>query len=127
MSAIIEKMKGLPKLYPLKAATTEEISSAEKELKTAFSEEYKEYLATFGAILADGVELSGIAKSEHRNVVSLTKQERELNPSVPHSMYVIENTGVDGMIIWQDSDGMIYKTQPNAPPERIAGSLAEYL
>ena len=29
-------------------------------------------------------------------------------------MYVIENAAIDGIIIWQDSDGFIYKTQYNS-------------
>ena len=77
--------------------------------------------------MAEGIELSGIAKSEHRNVVSLTKKERELNSKVPYNMYVIENTGVDGIIIWQDTNGTVYQTQPNIAPRPIAASLADYI
>ena len=127
MSVIIETIKALPDLLPLKAATSKEITDAELQIRTSFSEEYKEYLAAFGAIIADGIELSGIAKSEHRNVVMLTKQERELNTNVPNSMYVVENTGVDGIIIWQDTNGTIYKTTPNSQPKQIAESLSDYL
>ena len=127
MSTIIETIKALPDLLPLKAATSKEIIDAELQIRTSFSDEYKEYLSAFGAIIADGIELSGIAKAEHRNVVLLTKQERELNSNVPHSMYVIENTGVDGIIIWQDTNGAIYKTTPNSQPKQIAESLSDYL
>ena len=127
MSIIIETIQALPDLLPLKAATNKEITDAELQIRTSFSDEYKEYLSVFGAIIADGIELSGIAKSEHRNVVRLTKQERELNSKVPNSMYVVENTGVDGIIIWQDTNGMIYKTHPNTQPEQIAESLSDYL
>lgn len=92
-----------------------------------FSDEYREYLQAFGAIMADGIELSGIAKSEHRSVVSLTKKEWELNPKVPHTMYVIENTCVDGIVIWQDTTGVVYQTNPNSAPEKIADSLQDFI
>ena len=77
--------------------------------------------------MADGIELTGIAKSEHRNVVSLTKKERELNPKVPNTMYVIENTCVDGIMIWQDTKGVVYQTTPTSAPKKIASSLREYI
>ena len=124
---IVEVIKALPELIALKPATFEQINDAENELKLHFAEEYKDYLKEFGSIIALGFELSGIAKSAHRNVVSLTKQERELNPKVPCTMYVIENTCIDGIIIWQDTDGLIYKTRPNGKPVIIANSLAEYV
>lgn len=42
-------------------------------------------------------------------------------------MYVIENTCVDGVIIWQDTEGIVYKTQPDTEPKKIADSMAEYI
>jgi len=127
MSKIIEAMKSLPQFLPLKAATSAEITDAELQLRLRFADDYREYLSEFGAIMADGIELSGIAKSEHRNVIALTKRERELNSDVPNSMYVIENTGIDGIIIWQDSGGKVYSSAPNKAPKQIATSLLEYI
>ena len=127
MANIVDIINNLPELLPMKAATVTEITDAELQLRISFSDEYKEYLLAFGAIIADGIELSGIAKSEHRNVVALTKQEWELNSKVPHNMYVVENTCVDGIIIWQDSDGLVYQTNPNSDPTKIANSLKDYI
>jgi len=127
MLNIVDAINSLPELLPLKAATTTQITDAELQLRVSFSNEYKEYLSAFGAIMADGIELSGIAKSEHRNVVSLTEQAWELNPQVPHTMYVIENTCVDGIIIWQDTTGSVYQTKPNSAPQKIADSLKDYI
>lgn len=127
MTKIIQVINSLSDLLPLKPATTIQIADAELQLRVSFADEYKEYLASFGAIMADGIELSGIAKSEHRNVVSLTKKEWELNSKIPHTMYVVENTCVDGIIIWQDTDGSIYQSTPGAEAEQIAASLADYI
>lgn len=49
--------------------------------------------------MAAGIELTGITKSKYRDVVSVTKQEWELNNNVPHTMYVIEITYIDSIII----------------------------
>ena len=127
MSNIIKVVNSLSNLLPLKPASDTQITDAELQLRVSFAEEYKDYLSEFGAIMADGIELSGIAKAEHRNVVALTKKERVLNPKVPNTMYVIENTCVDGIIIWQDTKGAIYQTQPNMEPKKIADSMAEYV
>lgn len=127
MSKIVEIIRSLPELLPLKPASDKQITEAELEMRVIFAEEYKEYLSEFGAVMADGIELSGIAKSKHRNVTILTKQEWELNKKVPHNMYVIENTGIDGIIIWQDSKGIVYKTHPGTEPVKIAESMSEYI
>ncbi len=127
MKKIVDVINSLSDLLSLKAATPMQITDAELQLRVSFSDEYKEYLSTFGAIMADGIELSGIAKSEHRSVVSLTMKEWDLNPKVPHTMYVVENTCVDGIIIWQDTTGRVFQTQPGVEPKQIAGSLAEYI
>lgn len=127
MTKIIQAIKSLEDLLPLKPATEIQINDAEKQLGLKFSSEYRECLQEFGAIVADGIELSGIAKSEHRNVVSLTKREWELNPKIPHTMYVIENAGMDGIMVWQDTSGLIYQSRPFMEPKKIAESLAEYI
>jgi hypothetical protein len=127
MTTIVDTIQAIPNLLPLKAASTTEITDAELQLRISFSNEYKEYLSTFGAIMAEGIELTGIAKSEHRYVVSVTKQEWELNTNVPHTMYVVESAGIDGVIIWQDTNGVIYQTSPSTTPKQIAQSLNDYL
>lgn len=127
MNNIVEIINNLPDLLPLNPAENRQIQDAEIQLRVSFSEEYKTYLAQFGAIMADGIELTGIAKSEHRDVVALTKKERALNPKVPNNMYVIENTCVDGIIVWQDSKGNVYQTYPESEPKMIASSMAEYI
>lgn len=127
MASIVYTIQNLPNLLPLKAASNTEITDAELQLRIRFSDEYKAYLSTFGAIIADGIELTGVAKSEHRNVVPVTKQEWDLNNNVPHTMYVVESTGIDGVIIWQDTSGLIYQTSPSTQPKQIAKSLNDYI
>lgn len=127
MADIIKTIQSLPNLLSLNPATNTDIDDAEIRLRLRFSDEYRQYLFTFGAIMADGIELTGITKSQYRNVVSVTKQEWELNANVPHTMYVIESTGIDGIIIWQSTSGEIYQTSPNSQPKLISASLSDYI
>ena len=127
MSKIINSIEKLTNLLHLKCASYEQISEAQKELGLQFADEYKEYMFEFGAILADGIELTGIAKTEYRNVVEVTKKSRELNPQVAHDLYVIEDTHIDGVLIWQDETGKIYSSKPNEEVKVIANNLVEYI
>lgn len=127
MKKIVELISSLPDLLALQPAAETDITDAELQLRVGFADEYKEYLKAFGAVMADGIELTGIAKAEHRNVVYLTKRERMWNPKVPHTMYVIEDTHVDGTVIWQDTAGIVYQTKSGSVPVKIASSLYEYI
>jgi hypothetical protein len=127
MANIIQTIQGLAQLLPLKPASDAEVAAAEKQLGLHFAEEYKEYLRAFGAILADGIELTGIAKSKSRDVIAVTIQERELNPDIPQEYYVVEDVGIDGIIIWQNESGGVFESLPQILPHKIADSLAEYL
>lgn len=127
MNSIVEVVKELPKMACVGRTSEEVIAFAAKELQLCFSEEYRLYLAEFGAVSARHLELTGIISVDYCNVVSATKAAWKLNPQVPHTMYVIENTYIDGVVIWQDSTGAIYQTKPNHEPKTVAASMAEYV
>lgn len=127
MSKIVEIVNSLPELLATGAAESSSIDNAEKELGLKFAAEYREYLGAFGSVLAEDIELTGIAKSKNRNVIEVTKREWELNPQVEHNLYVVENLAVDGVIIWQDETGYIYQSAPNKKADRIADSLVDYI
>lgn len=127
MSKVIEIIKNLNNLISLKPATMDEVEDVEIDLALPLAEDYKEYLLTFGAIIVDDVELTGVAKSKNRNVVQVTKREWAVNDQIGHKLYVIENVGIDGIIIWQDGSGTVYESRPNHSATKIAESLADYL
>lgn len=127
MSKIIDVINGLENLLPLKPASIEAIENIEIELALPLAEEYKEYLLKYGAIMADDVELTGVAKSQNRDVVQVTQREWAANRKIKHNLYVVENVGIEGIIIWQDGSGKIYESSPNNSAKQIANSLAEYL
>lgn len=41
--------------------------------------------------------------------------------------YVVEQANIDGIVIWQASDGKVYQTNPKLKPLQIAESLSEYI
>jgi hypothetical protein len=40
--------------------------------------------------------------------VSITLADRELHPDIPANRYVVEQTHVDEIVIWQDETGCIF-------------------
>lgn len=124
---IVKLIQNKPDLITYSPASLDLIRQAEKDLNVLFAKDYVEYVSSFGIAVFDGHELTGICDKKRLDVVRNTKEERELNPFVPDDWYVVENAGIDGIIIWQDKMGRIYQTMPNGQKEYIADSLVEYL
>lgn len=102
------------------------IEAAEDALGVSFSQEYRAYLERYGIAAVNGHELTGICKSDRTNVVSVTQSAKRIHETA-NDWYVVEQTNIDGIIIWQASNGTVYQTAPNAKPKKLCESLAEYI
>lgn len=127
METIVELLQKHPDLICGTGASDSAIEVAEKELGLKFAPDYKLYLRKFGLVAFDGRELTGLGAANHVNVVTVTKNLRENSCEIPTDFYVIEETGIDGLTIFQNSEGHIYQSFFNGKPERIYNSLYEYL
>lgn len=127
MSRIIDKLKAKEFFCCLTGVTEETVKEAEQALEVSFSKEYRDYLFAFGLASFQGHELTGITKSKRLNVVDVTKKARQYTANVPADWYVIEETNIDGIVIWQSPECAIYQTQPGHTPTMICKSLSEYI
>ena len=127
MATIIDALKSKIDLLTGEGVSELIISNAEKALNLSFSNEYKEYLKTYGIAVFDGHELTGITKSPRVNVVDVTNAERKRKPDIPSDLYVIEETDVEEIVIWQSGDGKIFYSGPNQDLTQLCNSLAEYV
>ena len=105
----------------------ENIVKAEKELNVTFSKEYVEYVAEFGIAIFEGHEFTGLCDGKRLDVVRITKEQRNIHKFVSRNLYVVECTDIDDIVIWQDSDGIVYASIPNSNPQKIADSIMEYV
>lgn len=121
---VIEKLQNLRWLVPL---SEKDINDAEKVLCLRFADEYRIYTKKFGAISANGIELTGVVSTPRLNVVDVTTSEKNLNQNIPDDMYVIENTGIEGILMLQNARGEIFSIFPASKPVKKFNSLAEYL
>jgi len=126
MHNTIKRIEEKFKLYKTKGASDELIAEAERQLNLHFADDYKEYLSLFGAISFGSTELTGLNIDSYANVVSVTLKEAQRNKSFPKGSIVLENTGIEGLLILQQSDGEVYEWQ-NGKKGASFGGLKEYL
>lgn len=126
MSKLIETMKNQPNFYAEEETTSAQIAQAEKSLGLHFASDFKEYLRAFGAASFNGHELTGFSADKNLDIVNVTRKNQQ-KCNVRKSLYVIEEAHIDGIVLWQDADGTVYKTDRNAKATKIANSLLEYI
>lgn len=126
MSSIIEKIKKIEKLYHAKGCTFKQIKDAQSELGITFPEDYMNIVKEYGAISFYGTEWTGLNVDDYLNVVFVTKKEREMNSSFPSDCFVLENQGIDGLIVICNEAGEVFSLQ-YSKIEKIHDSIASYL
>ena len=126
MMDIVKMLQEQSDLYTLRGASDEAIKAAESELGLQFASDYRQYVAAFGAVSFKGHELTGVCNSKRLSVVAVTKDER-INTDVPSDWYVLEQANIDGIVLWQTSNGAVYQTAPDVEFRKICSSLTEYI
>ena len=104
-----------------------EIKKSEAELGLRFSKEYSEYLESYGQISIEGHEFTGLKCAKYLNVVQATKEEWGLDAEISREWYVVEQAGIDGIVIWQDSKGNLHQSSPSTKAFKLADSFADYI
>ena len=127
MTDIIKVINSKDGVIHGKETNENEIKQAELELGLRFADDYRNYIKQFGCMVIGSREVTGISSQENYNVVSTTKAQRNYNKNIPENSYVIEQLNIDGIIIWQSSNGEVFQTSPNTAPMKIADSLVEYI
>lgn len=127
MTDIIKVINSKDSVIHGKETNENEIKQAELELGLRFADDYRNYIKQFGCMVIGSREITGISSQENYNVVSTTKAQRNYNKNIPENSYVIEQLNIDGIIIWQSSNGEVFQTSPNTAPMKIADSLVEYI
>lgn len=126
MSSIIEKIQKIENLYHAKGCTFKQIKEAQEELGITFPEDYMDIVKKYGAISFYRTEWTGLNVDDYLNVVSVTKREREINRFFPSDCFVLENQGIDGLIIICNEDGEVFSFQ-HSKIEKIYDSISGYL
>ncbi|WP_454953536.1 SMI1/KNR4 family protein [Fusobacterium hwasookii] len=126
MTLIIEKINKIEKLYHTEGCSFKQIKEAQQELGITFPDEYIDIIKKYGTISFYGTEWTGLNVEGYLNVVSTTKQEREMNSAFPLDCFVLENQGIDGLIIICNEKGEVFSIQ-YSKIEKIYSSISDYL
>ena len=127
MSEWIEKIKRNNLFHFAQPADICKIKDAENLLCVKFADDYTKFLQNIGACICFGHEINGLTEKSNLNIIKSTEEQRKLNLSVPSTWYAIEDTHIDGIIIWQDQSGSIYQISPGNLPIKIATGIVQYL
>ncbi len=126
MKTIIADIAKHFKVYQGKGVSDEVISAAEQQLGVLFSEQYKSYLKECGVLSFGTHEITGLGVKGYLNVIEATTTERNLGGSFPNDCILIENVGVDGILVVMDSAGCVYEYH-NATKAIVAESFFLYI
>lgn len=107
--------------------TIDEIINAESELMIKFSDEFKEYTKRYSSIVFNGHEIQGVTSVMHFDVVKNTLRNKTIMKQIPNDFYLIEDTGYEGICIWQNQKGYIFMSFIDESYQKISDSLLEYL
>ena len=127
MSSIVDMMKNKNYFVCEQGASPEAIECAERALGLKFADDFRTYIQECGTASYEGHELTGISKDKNLDVVAVTNYNRPKNPNVNMPLYVIEETHMDGIVIWQAPDGTVYRTGIGTKPVKISENLADYI
>lgn len=123
---LTEYLKSLKNFKYTGAVRKSDILRAQRALRLKFSEEYIEYLLSYGCASAKGLELTGLGVNR-MSVVTITQIEKLRTKSFPSNMYVVINDGEMGYKVLQKTDGTVYELFDNGRIDRVADSLVSYL
>lgn len=126
MKTIIDNIAKHFKVYQGKGVPDEVISAAEQQLGVNFPEQYKAYLKEYGVLSFGTHEIAGLGINGYLNVVEATTTERNLGGFFPNDCILIENVGVDGILVVMDSAGYVYECH-NGIKAMVAESFFSYI
>ncbi|MEE8674482.1 SMI1/KNR4 family protein [Tractidigestivibacter scatoligenes] len=126
MAGIKEQLEKLGGFIGSGGVSCQAINAAEDALGIRFALDYREYLSTCGIAAVDGHELTGLGSSWRVDVVNATMEQRKKLAGCDDK-YVIEETHIDGIVVWQSATGEVFETSPGTKPRKTYDSLLEFL
>lgn len=127
MYEVIEFLQDKGELLTGKPVDEVEIRTLEEQLGVSFADDYKKIVGTYGFVCVDGHEITGITNAKRLNVYEVTMKERARVTCDRSRMYVIEQTHIDDIVIWQSASGEVFQTNGKHEPVKIADSIIDYL
>jgi len=104
----------------------EVIIQAEKELNLEIPDQLKAFYSNYGCLTYQSHEIYGLGTDGYLNVVKGTQKEREIS-NLPNQYILINNIGVDGLLIVSNVSGEIFEWMANGYTKKIHENFSDYL
>lgn len=104
----------------------EEITAAEQQLGMKFPKTYRAILKEFGSLEIGSDEIFGLGVEGYLNVVETTIEERELAKGELDNYIVIQNLGIEGILIVVDENDNVYEYK-TGDFKNLLSTTAEYI
>ncbi len=126
MSNITDAIGQIKGLRHAKPCSDEQIKEAERELGLTFPDEYIDYVKSYGCIIFNSVEWTGLGVKGRLNTVDATKELKGVTKNYPDGYFVLQDTTIDARYIVVNSKGEVYTLQYDSLSP-LCGSIQEYL
>ena len=104
----------------------EEIQRAEEKLGMTFPKTYRDIVKEFGSVEIEAEEIFGLGVEGYLNVVETTLKEREMAEGKLDGYLVLQNIGMEGILIVVDEQDRVFEYQLGEF-RNLLSSTAEYI
>lgn len=123
---ILARLEKIDGLECSGGVSEEEIDAAEQALQLLFPPEYRAILRKYGSIGFFAHEWTGLGFDGECNVITMTQRGRELSEGLAEKFFVLENAGIDGIIMAANEFGEVFQVQHDKC-KQLYDSILEYL
>lgn len=103
-----------------------EVQQAEEKLGMMFPETYRDIVKEFGSVEVDSEEIFGLGVEGYLNVVETTLKEREVSQGKLNGYIVLQNIGMEGILIVVDEQDRVFEYQLGEF-RNLLSTTAEYI
>lgn len=114
-------------IYKDRNVADDDIKELEDKLTIKLDNSLKSYLKNIGLFSYEDKEFFGLGVKGYKNMLKATLEERELNDSFPKDCLVLQNVGVDGLLVLVDTKGQVIEWTPSGHNKIISNNLEEFL
>ncbi|ACQ70017.1 MULTISPECIES: SMI1/KNR4 family protein [unclassified Exiguobacterium] len=103
-----------------------EVQQAEEKLGMMFPKTYRDIVKEFGSVEVDSEEIFGLGVEGYLNVVETTLKEREVSQGKLNGYIVLQNIGMEGILIVVDEQDRVFEYQLGEF-RNLLSTTAEYI
>ena len=115
------------KIYSKKSVEEKDIKELENKLNLKLDNSMYEYLKNIGSFSYKSKEFFGLGVKGYRNILNATLEERELSESFPKDCLILQNIGIDGLLILVNTKGQVLEWMPSGHKKIISNNLEDFL